>query len=335
MEGVARQFMSQYGIPGFSVAIARHGQIVYKEAFGFADKANREQLTPSHLLRIASVTKPITSAGIFTLIEQGKFGLDDVVFGQNGVLQFDYGRFYPGRVKDITVHHLLTHTCGGWENRTNDPMFSNPGMDQKQLIEWTIRNRPLQYQPGTHYDYSNLGYCILGRVIEKVSGQSYSDFIEQNILAKCGIADMQLGGNTEAERLQGEAVYYGQNGENPYNMNIRRMDSHGGWIATPSDLVKFVTHVDGFDTAPNILKPESIRTMTTPSSAFANYACGWAVNNIPNWWHIGSLPGTTSIVVRTSRGLCWSAIANTRPTGFENIDELMWKMVKSVPAWQA
>ena len=117
MEGIAGQFMSQYGIPGLSMAIARHGKMVYKRALGFADSAGGEPLTPAHLLRIASVTKPITSAGVFTLIEKGKFGLDDLVFGQNGLLQFDYGMSYPDDVKEITVHHLLTHTCGGWEDR--------------------------------------------------------------------------------------------------------------------------------------------------------------------------------------------------------------------------
>jgi CubicO group peptidase (beta-lactamase class C family) len=335
LSGIARQFMDRFKVPGLSMAIARHGQFVYKEGFGFADAAKRENMTASHLFRIASVTKPITSAAIFSLIEQGKFGLDDVVFGQRGLLQFDYGRTYPGRLKEITVHHLLTHTCGGWEKGANDPMFSNPAMDHKHLIEWTLRGRPLSHAPGTHYDYSNFGYCLLGRILEKISGQSYAEFVQQTILAKCGITKMQLAENTLAERAQGEVLYYGQNGENPYNMNIRRMDSHGGWIATPSDLVQFAMHVDGFNITPNILRAETIKTMTTPSTANPSYACGWAVSKVPNWWHVGSLPGTTTILVRTASGLYWAAFANTRANGIDlAIDELMWKMVKAVPAWQ-
>jgi hypothetical protein len=142
-------------------------------------------------------------------------------------------------------------------------------------------------------------------------------------------------GNTQAERVPDEVVYYGRN-ENPYRMNVRRMDSHGGWLGTPSDLVQFALHVDGFDTTPNILRTETIRTMTASSAANEGYACGWCVNKARNCWHNGSLPGTTTILVRTASGLCWAAFANARSEGANQaIDQMMWKMVKAVPAWRA
>ena len=191
-------------------------------------------------------------------------------------------------------------------------------------------------EPGTHYAYSNFGYCILGRVIEKLTGQTYSDFVQSAVLAKCGVKNMRLAGNTLAQRAPGEVVYYGQEGSgtDPYNMNVSRMDSHGGWIATPTDLVRFATHVDGFDFTPNILGAQTIKAMTTATAANANYACGWCVNRFPNWWHTGSLPGTLSVMVRTASGLCWAALTNTRAEGI-NLDAMMWKMVNAVPAWKA
>jgi CubicO group peptidase (beta-lactamase class C family) len=318
------------------VAIARHGQFVYQQGFGYADKASREQVTPSHVFRIASVTKPITSVAIFSLIEQGRLRLNDPIFGSQGLLQFDYGKSYSERVSKITLYHLLTHTCGGWENDANDPMFSNPALNHKELITWTVLNRSLEYEPGTHFAYSNFGYCILGRVLEKVTGQSYAEFVKQNILAKCGIKTMQLAGNTLAQRAHAEVLYYGQNGPNPYTMNVIRMDSHGGWVATPVDLVQFAMHVDGFNSTPNILKAESIKAMTSASATNSRYACGWSVNDAPNWWHIGSLPGTTAIMVRTASGLCWAALTNTRTKGMDlAIDDMMWNMVKAVPGWRA
>jgi len=336
MADIAQRFMGQYKVPGLSVAISRHGEFVYRRGFGYANIVKRELVTPSHLFRIASVSKPITSAAIFSLIEEGKLGLNDLVFGKNGVLQLDYGRIDSGSLKDITVYHLLTHTCGGWENQADDPMFANPVVDQKQLIEATLRTRPLRYAPGKHYGYSNFGYCLLGRVIEKVTGQSYVKFVQENILGLCGITNMRLSGSTLAERVDSEVIYYGQRGENPYNMNFPRMDSHGGWIGTPSDLVQFAMHVDGFNTTPNILKPEAIKSMTTPSAACTNYACGWEVNTVPNWWHTGKLPGTFAILVRTSSGLCWSALLNTCVNGFgPAVDRFMWEMVEAVPAWRA
>jgi CubicO group peptidase (beta-lactamase class C family) len=335
---IARQFMDQYLAPGLSVAIARHGQFVYQYGFGYTDNTSGEQITPSHLFRIASVTKPITSVAIFSLIEQNRLRLNDLVFGSRGLLQFDYsdGKSYPELVDRITIYHLLTHTCGGWGNDADDPMFRHSAMNHKELITWTVQNKSLEDAPGSHYAYSNFGYCILGRVIEKLTGQSYIEFVQQAILKKCGIKTMQLAGNTIAERANNEVIYYGQNGSDPYDMNIIRMDSHGGWIATPSDLVKFAMHVDGFKITPNILSSTSIKIMTSASAANSRYACGWNVNKAPNWWHNGSLPGTTAIMVRTASGLCWAALTNTRTNGIElAIDEMMWKMVKAVPRWYA
>ena len=103
--------MDKHNIPGLSVAIARRGQFVYQAGFGYADKTSDQLVIPAHLFRIASVTKPITSVALFTLVELGRLKLDDLVFGGKGVLGFDYGHDYSERVSRITIHHLLTHTA--------------------------------------------------------------------------------------------------------------------------------------------------------------------------------------------------------------------------------
>ncbi|HEX4349447.1 MAG TPA: serine hydrolase domain-containing protein, partial [Verrucomicrobiae bacterium] len=228
--------------------------------------------------------------------------------------------------------------CGGWDNsgKAIDPMFYRPKWNHRELITWTLHNLPLENEPGTHYAYSNFGFCLLGRVIEKLTGQKYSEYVQQAVLSKCSVKDMRIGGNTLAQRAPDEVIYYGQpaTGTDTYDMNITRMDSHGGWIATPSDLVRFALHVDGFKTTPNILNAVSIKSMTTATAQNANYACGWCVNRIPNWWHNGSLPGTSTIMVRTGSGLCWAAFANTRAENL-NLDGMMWKVVECVPAWRA
>ena len=72
------------------------------------------------------------------------------------------------------------------------------------------------------------------------------DFVNESILRRCGIQAMKIAGNTLADRVPGEVVYHGRNGEDPYRMNVRRMDAHGGWLASPADLVKFLIHCDGF-----------------------------------------------------------------------------------------
>ncbi len=339
MRGVATAFMRQHSVPGLAVAVARRGDILYDEAFGFADRDRAERLTTANLFRIASGSKPFTSAAIFMLIEQGRLNLEDVIFGPGGVLRGEFGEpAYKRYVDQIRLKHLLTHTAGGWPNDATDPMFSNPRMNHHQLITWAIANVPLTHPPGQNYAYSNFGYCVLGRVIEKVTGRPYEQHLREGLLRRCGITRMRIAGNTLAERAPGEVVYYGQGGQNPYDMNVRRMDSHGGWLATASDVVRFATHVDGMSAARDILKPNTIREMTTATAANPQYAKGWSVNSLNNWWHLGSLPGTTSIVVRTGGGLCWAALLNTREAKVDTggaLDSMMWDVVKQVRSWGA
>ncbi len=339
--GIARKFMEQFKVPGMSVAFAKDGKFVLQQGFGVADVATKESVTPAHLFRIASVSKPFTAVTIFSLIEQGRLGLDDLVFGEKGRLGFDFGNALPGDVREITVHHLLTHTSG-WTPKAGDPMFLNPAMNHRELIEWTIKNQPLQTKPGTAHAYSNFGYCILGRLVEKLTGLTYAQAVQRDVLAKCGITTMRIGGSTLAERVKSEVTYYAPEVGNAvkfnpaYSMNVARMDSHGGWIATAADLVRFVMHVDCFPNPPDILRAGTIKTMTTPPAAYEHYACGWLVNKVPNWWHNGSLPGTSSLMVRTASGMCWAALVNIRAEGIGlALDQMMWKIARAVPAWRA
>ena len=346
MGRIAQGFRQQFSVPATSIAISRNGQFVYDQSVGMGDRQHLVQVEQDSLFRIASVTKPITSVTIFSLIERGKLNLTDKVFGPSGILGIKYGKPpYKQYVADITVDHLLTHTAGGWPNDNTDPMMHNDGWDQTKLITETIANLPLTNPPGTHWAYSNFGYCILGRIIEQVTGQPYESYVQANILVPCGITTMQIAKNKESQRAPNEVVYFGQYSEDPYKINITRMDSHGGWIASSTQLVQFLNHVAGAPNIPALLKPATIKLMTTPAPAYpagdARYARGWMVrdNGAGNWWHNGSLPGTTSIMVRTPTGFCWAALANTRTQPSNQIDtaidQMMWNIVRTVPSWNA
>jgi CubicO group peptidase (beta-lactamase class C family) len=339
MEGVASAFVNAHSLPGLSVAVARNGELLYARGFGFADRDQHERVTPAHLFRIASVSKPVTSVTLFRLMEEKRLTLEDTVFGPRGILRDAFGKApYKHWVDEIRIKHLLTCTGGGWQNDGTDPMFRNPGMNHQQLIAWAIEKVALTHLPGEHYAYSNFGYCILGRVIEKLNGVAYERHVRDAVLKRCGVTGMKIGGNTLAERAPGEVIYYGAGRQDPYGMNVRRMDSHGGWLATAQDLAMFASHVDGHSPSRNILEPGSIREMTTASAANAGYAKGWAVNPVPNWWHAGALPGTTSIMVRTASGFCWAALANGREASGDTggaMDRMMWDLVRQVIHWKA
>jgi CubicO group peptidase (beta-lactamase class C family) len=319
IRGIAEGFLRAHGIQGMSIAYGRDGVIEFEQGYGFADLEGREAVTPEHRFRIASISKPITATAVMMCIEKGLLKLDTQVFGSQGILGGDHS----GDVAAITIDHLLTHTSGGWANDKDDPMFKNPAMTHDELIAWTLANQELSHQPGGRFAYSNFGYCLLGRVLEKVMMQPYETLIAREVLSKCGITSMEIGGNTLADRRSMEVMYLTAKPGAAYGMNVSRMDSHGGWIATAGDLVRFASQLH------KLLNEESIRMMTTAMSA--SYARGWNVNKVPNWWHTGSLPGTTTIMVHTAEGLCLAGLLNGRKEGLgPALDKLMWKMSREL-----
>jgi CubicO group peptidase (beta-lactamase class C family) len=189
---------------------------------------------------------------------------------------------------------------------------------------------PLGHAPGTAYAYSNFGYCLLGRVIEKVTGQRYSDYVREAVLMPCGVTAMRIGSGPRTARAAGEVVYAGQ-GSDPYRVRVARADSCGGWIASASDLVRFAIGVDGATDTAGILRPDTVQAMTTSSAINPRYAKGWIVN-AGGWWHNGSLPGTSAILVRMRNGLAWAALANTRrrdPNSVAGLNRVAGQMVKA------
>jgi len=329
-----QEFMQKYNIPGLSIAIAKQEAIILAKAYGYADIENKVPVNITHQFRIASVSKPITSVAIMQLREQGKLTLDDKIFGVDGILASEYP------VKDdllnkITVRHLLEHTAGKeWTNDTHAPMFQKPELSQTALIRWVLKNRPITKSPGSEFSYSNFAYCLLGRVIEKVSGIGYQHYVRKNIFQPINAKSFAIGSKKPANTIF-QVHYYPDDDENPYWFPVARMDSHGGWISNAIDLVKFSMSVDG--RGKDILNNDSINIMTTASKHNANYALGWNVNQNNNWWHIGSLPGTASIMVRTEHGYNWAVLVNKRSPDknfINDLDMLSWNLINGIKELQ-
>ncbi|MGH1352176.1 MAG: serine hydrolase [Methyloligellaceae bacterium] len=343
IESTVKTFMDRYQTPGLAVAITKQGRLVYAKGFGLTRKKPALQTSPLHRFRIGSVSKSLTSLAVMKLVQNGQLKLDDKVFGKDAVLG---GKFGSGSLSDnvrkITVRHLLEHTVGaaGWNNNNNDgtddPVFSKPGLTKTELIGWVLDNRPLEKEPGMQYSYSNLGYSILGLIIEKKSGMPYSKYVKKHILRPAGIRRMLIANDLKKKKRSNEAIYYGDRSEDPYILNMKRMEAFAGWIASPVDLARLMVHVDGYNTKKDIISAETVRTMTTGSGANDNYALGWAVNKNNDWRHNGSLPGTYATVVRTNGDYCWAVLTNSR-SGREDFgkdfDKLTWDIIAGVKNW--
>ncbi|MER2265823.1 serine hydrolase [Methylobacterium oxalidis] len=321
-------FMRKWSIPGLSLAIAQSGQIETVRAFGYANPITRETVTPETRFRVASVSKPITSTAVHILIERGRLDLGDHVLGEGAVLGTRFGTQPYGRwLREITVRHLLEHTAGGWSNDKHDPMFQRTDLSQSDLISWTLDNVPQDEAPGKRYAYSNFGYCLLGRVIEAASGLSYDAFVRRYVLDRCGAGRMSLARRSAAERHEAEAMYLGMFPAAPYELRVDRMDAHGGWLGSPSDVLNFLARVDPDLPSCDLLHVGSAADMLAPSSlrrasrGQVGYGRGWAVDERGNAWHDGRISGTQALMVRGEKGRHWCAACNAGVPGSSMPDE--------------
>lgn len=379
-DNAVNQFMTQFNIPSATFAMAKDGKLVYMRSFGKADLAGQEPTQPYHMFRIASVSKPITSIAIMKLVENGTLSLSDKVFGTNSIMSnnsyFNNVLVTDNRLNDITVQHLLEHS-GGWDRDIDCVSFPNnpytwsinhcdpigfPLYVTDQLNESNpvsrnalakfLMQKGLAFDPGTKYAYSNIGYLLLGLVIEEKTGMSYEAYVKEFVLDPIGAYDMYIGKNLKADKREREGEYvgngfmapscYGSGQSVPWEYggwNLEAMDAHGGWIASARDLVRLLTAVDKFNTSPDILTNISINTMTNPSANNANYAKGWSVNSAGNWWHNGALDGTASLWVRSNNGYTWAIILNKRIIDNQSnafwtaLDNLPWGCIQSTTSW--
>jgi CubicO group peptidase (beta-lactamase class C family) len=365
--------MTKYNVPGGAVAVVKDGRLIYARGYGYADKELPQLVQPDSLFRIASLSKPITAAAILKLAEEGKLNLEAKAFTILNDIQPTPGVSIDPRLRDITVRQLLHH-AGGWNRDTGfDPMFQSSvaaqsvGYPYPAGPETVIRymlGQALQFTPGSEYHYSNFGYAILGRIIEKVTGQTYQNYVKARILKPAGITCMRIGGTLEKDRAAKEVHYFhrpqtelassvfpGVTGNVLWphgGFYLEAMDSHGGWIASVIDLVRFINVVDRRSTKSDILSTATINTMIARPAipewqgSSYYYAMGWSVRptgNDANWWHDGSLPGTRSLMVRAYNGLTWAALFNTRVEDdsafLTELDRGLWQASAQVTRWPA
>ena len=370
--------MLKNGIPGGAAAVAKDGRLVMARGYGLADVELNQLVQPDSLFRICSVSKPITAVAILKLVEEGRLDLDAKAFRMLDHLKPPTEASVDPRIYDITIRQLLQHS-GGWDSRRPDvldPVFipqkaakevgapspANP----ETLIRYVLGQR-LDFDPGTRYAYSNFGYCVLGRIVEKITGQSYEQYVKSEVLRPIGITRIRIGHTFLAGRAEGEVRYYDYpkaplvesvfpnvTGRIPApygQVCIETSDSCGGWIASAIDLVRFAIAIDG-RRPPALLRSETLQLMTARPppplwvGTFYYYGLGWDITPIAGttgrWWHTGSLPGSFSILVRTHDGYAWAALFNSAPewgpsvTKFYNeLNQSLWQAAREVTEWPA
>lgn len=338
-------------------ALSINGEIVYDRGFGFSDLESMTEVEPESRFRVASLAKPITSAAVFRLVEMGLLDMDGGVLDLLSDLAPCGGRIIDKRWHNLKVRHLLEHSGGFDRELHGDPQFdwyeqAASAMQEKSpasartLVRYAM-TQPLAFEPGSRFCYSNLGYNILGRVIEKVSGKSYEQFVRKEIGLRSGIVSMAIGRTEAGSRLDGEVRYYERpclftdkeviaqasplarsllrsgppEVELPYGASfvIESMDSHGGWIMRASDMVRFVCALEGKGDRQMLLENKSIRSMVEPpgfaSGQTEYYSSGWLVrSSLDRWSHNGALVSSTgAVIIRLAPGTALCVLCNHLP----------------------
>lgn len=318
IDRIVTRVLAEGHIPGASIAIAKHGQIRYLKAYGWADVERQRPVKIDSLFRIASIAKSLTSAAVLKFIEKSNLRLDSRVF--DILTGYDLGG--DPRLSGITIAHLLQNS-GGWDRAlTFDPVIhlapiakelrltTRVGCDD--VIRYMV-GQELQFDPGTKYAYSNFGYCLLGRVLEHETGETYEDVVKSFVLAPLGVDHMQLA--RTLDRAKEEVEYY--HTDRPGSRQLLRVsrDSYlfeslaasAGWLASAEELIRFA--------AAPVPKPVA----TEPAFRWdgeSYYGYGWRVwpgaagIDYTTW---GVLVGSFAIAVQTHDGYAFVVLFNGRP----------------------
>ncbi|GAB5564322.1 MAG: hypothetical protein Wins2KO_13850 [Winogradskyella sp.] len=280
--------------PGITVLVAKDGKVIYQKAIG---KSNLELSIPIELnsvFQIGSITKQFTAVSILMLAEKGKLNIEDKI-----------GKYIPEYAevgKDISIHHLLNHTAGIKNKTLLSERYNGSRMDKspKELITY-FKDEPLEFIPGEKFKYSNAGYILLGQIIEKVSMQSYGEFIQENIFDKIGMTSSYFGDIRHSIPNLTKGYIIEQNEFiNADYMNLSLAYSAGAILSTTEDLLKWQNAL----LSNTLLKESSIKQAMTPtllnSGKRIPYGYGFRfskLGNSPVIAHTGSTKGFTSIAL--------------------------------------
>jgi len=296
-----------------AVEVRRDKKVVLRRGFGFAAPAAGVPNGPTTRFRIASVTKQFTALAVLILQEQGKLDVADTVCA--------YLPNCPPQWAPITIDMLLTHTSGLHDYGANlDQYLAALGTRQPtpdQLVQLTA-SQPLDFPPGTKWAYSNSGYDVLGKLVERVSGQSYGDFLRQNILDPLGMSDTGYRpGRTPGRE---DAVGY-ENWDTPAEVfDDSAFFAAGGLYSTVTDLGRWQRFLLTDD--PPVVRQDTLTNLLMPRVAESPTAMRWygygiesrgaTMSAIDSYGHSGGLPGFNSYLeTRPASGITVVVLANT------------------------
>jgi D-alanyl-D-alanine carboxypeptidase len=297
--------------PGASVIVVKDGKVLYRGSHGLANVELGVRLQPQSVLRIGSITKQFTAAAILLLAEEKKLSLADPLT--------KFLPDYPTQDHVVTIQHLLGHTSG-IPNYTELPEWSSTirnDVSADHLID-LFKNKPLDFAPGEQWRYSNSGYVLLGAVIEKVSGQTYAEFVRTRVFEPLGMNHSRY--DDSIRLLPGRANGYSRRGEHWVNADYLSMThpySAGALVSGVDDLALWNSAMDANKLLSRSSWERAVTTFTLNDAMPTRYGAGWIIGrigSIPTVEHGGGINGFNAYVLRVpSKRLYIAVLANAAP----------------------
>jgi len=289
-----KQQLTERSLPSIAVAVARDGQIIWEEAFGWADRENRVPATPHTIYSLASISKPVTATGLMVLKERGRIDLDRPINEYLGAAKITVR---VGNPAEATVRRVANHTSGLPVH--NHFFFANELHRLPSRDETIRRYGNCVTVPGERYMYTNLGYGILDYVIERVSGRSYVDFMREEVFLPLGMTHTSVDIGPGLEKYQ--AVRYDTDGL-PIPFYNSDHPGASAVYASAHDLVRFgMFHLKAhLPDQKAILKDETIDEMQKATADTNEYGIGWSTI-VPGGrrgiaWHSGAMAGASTVL---------------------------------------
>ncbi len=273
--------------PGTAAIVVHKGKVIYKKAIGMADMELNVPLQPDMIFRIGSITKQFTAVAILQLAEQGKLSLQDDIKKYMPELPFK---------ETITIEHLLNHTSG-IKSYTNKPDFvSKMRTDMKpmEIIQLTTGDS-LEFKPGTKWNYNNTGYIMLGYIIEKITGKTYEEYVQQHLFAPAGMSNSYYGSETKI--IKNRAKGYEKEGTQIKNSDYISMTlpyAGGSLLSTVEDLWKWNKALYSYKLIKKESVDKAITPYTLPDGTSTNYGYGLSLSKVQSSnaiEHGGGIPG--------------------------------------------
>jgi CubicO group peptidase (beta-lactamase class C family) len=315
VDAAIRKFMAEKGAPAVTFSLSKKGKVLHDRAFGWADADLKTPLQPGVRMRVASMTKPVLSAAIKTLISDGKLKTEDCVFEVLKLGEFAEAKGSDPRFKKVTIGQLLEHK-GGWDTGKAGDLTSRSTeitkmfklelneMEPMHIVRYGL-TLPMDFDPGEREAYCNFGYILLARVVEKVSGQKFIEYVQATVAKKSEAPSFSLSRSDARDRQPGEVWYcYHPDFDEktvPLSFRTEARDGAGVLACTSADYCRFLESywISG-----------AVRAGGTASYSFN-----------------GSHPGVTAVCAQRRDGINYVAIVNRRGSGGSSWNDALREVI--------